>query len=174
MTENEFLRRIANGKADIVRLMLDILARTGSPYCVIGGLAVNAYTEPVVSLDLGVVIVAAQTGAVCAAAADAGLTVERFAHSINLASSQSDLRVQIQVDPRYQEFIARATPREVLGYTMSVARAEDVLAGKIWAFRDSARRPSKRQKDLADIMRLTETNPSLAAHLPPDIRERMI
>ena len=57
MTGKEFLNVLANGQSDIVQILLDIIAETASPYCVIGGLAVNAYVEPVVSLDVDIVII---------------------------------------------------------------------------------------------------------------------
>lgn len=60
--------------------------------------------------------------------------------------------------------------RQVLGYEMMVASLEDVLQGKIWAYTDVTRRKSKRQKDLADIMRLVENHPGLSDKLPADIR----
>jgi hypothetical protein len=44
-----------------------------------------------------------------------------------------------------------------------------VLAGKVWAYSDKTRRASKRQKDLADIMRLVETHPELQASLPDEV-----
>ena len=56
---------------------------------------------------------------------------------------------------------------------MKVASVEDVLQGKIWAYLDDQRRKSKRQKDLADIVRLIEVYPSLAEQLPAAIRERI-
>lgn len=52
---------------------------------------------------------------------------------------------------------------------MAPAALEDVLRGKIWAYRDGQRRRSKRQKDLADILRVVETHPELKAQLPPEI-----
>lgn len=173
MIGRKFMNAIANGETDILQTVLDILAETGAEYCVIGGLAVNAYVEPVVSLDLDVVVAAEKVEAVAAAAAKRGLTVERFEHSINLTSTGSDLRVQIQTDERYQAAIPRATEQDVLGYRMRVATVEDVLQGKIWAWLDETRRPSKRQKDLADILRLVETSPALEDALPPEIREKL-
>jgi len=62
MTGKEFVNRLANGKSDIVQVFLDILSKTGSRYCLIGGLAVNAYVEPVVSLDLDVVAAVEDVG----------------------------------------------------------------------------------------------------------------
>ncbi len=55
MTGKEFVHRLANDKSDIIRTLLEILSKTGSRYCLVGGLAVNAYVEPVVSLDLDIV-----------------------------------------------------------------------------------------------------------------------
>jgi hypothetical protein len=171
MTSRDFFNSLANGHADILQLLLDILADSGSGYCVIGGLAVNAYAEPVVSLDLDVVVATDGVDRMCAAAAAKGLKIETFEHSVNLSSAKSDLRIQIQTDKRYQTFIARSVPKTVLGYRMSVAAMEDVLQGKIWAYSDQRRRKSKRQKDLADIIRLVETHPELEDQLPGEIRD---
>lgn len=173
MTGKEFMRALANGEADIVQVLLHLLERTNAPYCVIGGLAVNAYAEPVVSLDLDIVVAAGVTEAICEEARQQGMKVERFPHSINLSSPRSDLRVQLQTDERYQDFVARATVKNVLGYDMRVARLEDVLQGKIWACQDASRRGSKRQKDLADIGRIVETHTELSASLPESVRKRM-
>jgi hypothetical protein len=57
-------------------------------------------------------------------------------------------------DPRYAAFVSGASQREVLGLSLPVAPVEAVLQGKVWAAQDPGRRPSKRQKDLADIARL--------------------
>ena len=61
------------------------------------------------------------------------MKVEEFPHSVNLSGSDSDLRIQVQTDPRYQSFIASATMQEILGYEMKVASLENVLQGKLWA-----------------------------------------
>ena len=171
MKGRTFMNAISNSEVDILQLLLDILADTGSQYCVIGGLAVNAYAEPVVSLDLDIVVAAENIDELCEEAKAKGLKVRKFEHSVNLTSPKSDLRIQLQTDSRYQEFIARSLEREILGYTMMTASMEDVLQGKIWAYQDKARRRSKRQKDLADIMRLIEVKPASANQLPPEIRE---
>jgi hypothetical protein len=173
MMGKEFLRALANDKADVLQTLLNLLRDTKSPYCVIGGLAVNAYVEPVVSLDLDIVVIAANRELICEKAKDQRFRIRRFEHSLNLSAKDSDLRVQIQTDERYQPFIARARSRQVLGYRMRVARLEDVLAGKLWAFQDETRRKSKRQKDLADIARLVEAHPSLGPELPAEVRRSL-
>ncbi len=163
------MNKVANGEEDILQILLDILNRTDTTYCVVGGLAVNAYVEPVVSLDLDVVIEMMDIDKVSKEAERNGLKIEKFEHSVNLTSFKSDLRIQIQTDPRYQDFLSRATLKEVLGYEMKVASVEDVLRGKVWAYSDKTRRMSKRQKDLADIIRIMEAYPSLEPLIPPSI-----
>jgi hypothetical protein len=173
MTGKEFVNSLANGKSDVIQILIDILSKTGSRYCLIGGLAVNAYVEPVVSLDLAIVPAAEDVGAICRAAKERGLKVEEFEHSVNIASETSNLRIQLQVDPRYQKFVAIAEDRDVLGYKMKVARLEDVLQGKVWAYMDKTRRKSKRQKDLADIFRIIERYPQLEQTLPQSLRDEL-
>ncbi len=173
MTGKEFINSLANGKSDIIQMLLDILSKTDSRYCLIGGLAVNAYVEPVVSLDLDIVAAVEDIEAICNAAKDNGLKVEQFEHSVNITSKSSDLRIQLQADPRYQKFVSVSEDRNVLGYKMKVARLEDVLQGKVWAYMDKSRRKSKRQKDLADIFRIIERYPQLEASLPQSLREEL-
>ncbi len=115
MTRKDFFNRVANGKSDVIQVFLDTLARLNVDYCVIGGLAVNAYAEPVVSLDL--VIAADNAEKVCETVAGV-FKVERFPHSVNLASDQSDLRIQLRTNSRYQDFLGGATVRQVLGYDL--------------------------------------------------------
>ena len=178
MNEREFTNKVTNSQEDFLQDFLDLLEERDAPFCVIGGLAVNAYAEPVVSLDL--VVISEQMDELVEILGQR-FTVHRFPHSINVSSPSSDLRIQLQTDPGYQDFIARASRRMVLGYEVSVAALEDVLQGKGWAFSDPTRRPfgyaqdrpSKRQKDLADILRLVETHPHLIALLPEPLREQI-
>ena len=101
------------------------------------------------------------------------MKVEDFPRSVNLTGSESDLRIQVQTDPRYQSFIAGATVKEILGYRMRVASLENVLQGKVWAFMDDTRRRSKRQKDLADISRIIEAYPELTTKIPQKVKDQL-
>jgi len=172
VTKKEFINTVAHGKVDVLEIFLDALSQQATAYCVVDGLAVNAYTEPVVSLDLDIVVAARDIEAICAVVAK-HFKIERFPKSVNLSSRKSDLRIQLQTDPRYQEFMRNATIKNVLGYEMKVATKEDVLAGKMWAYSDKERRMSKRQKDLADIARLIEAYPELADKIPVEIRDKL-
>lgn len=172
MTQKEFFRKVADGKRDLLQDFVDILKKKQVSFCVIGGLAVNAYTEPVVSLDLDIVIVVDRVKDVIAGLGK-NYKVKEYPNSINISSAFSDLRIQIQTDSRYQDFVERARNKDVLGYKLPVAAVEDVLKGKIWAAQDETRRPSKRQKDLADILRLLESKKSLVSLLPDSLKRKL-
>jgi len=173
MTGKTFFNSVTNGKTDIVSILISLLEETDSAYCVIGGLGVNAYVEPVVSLDLDLIVISERISDVRGAAESRGMKVEEFEHSVNISISGSDLRIQLQTDPRYQDFLSRAEHRDILGYNMSVASLQDVLRGKVWAYSDETRRKSKRQKDLADIMRIIEAYPEFRNELPPEIASQL-
>ena len=157
---------------DFLDELIALLQEHGIRYCVIGGQAVNAFADPLISLDLDLVVAAEQQSALEAVLGER-FQISRYEHSVNIAAPGSDLRVQFQTDPRYLAFVDRAAPRKVLGVELPVARAEDVLQGKIWASTDVTRRPSKRRKDLLDIERLVEAHPSLRKLVPAEILEKI-
>ncbi len=173
MTAKEFQKLVTGDKSDFLDRFLVLLGDKRIEYCVIGGLAVNAYAEPVVTLDCDVVVVASRL-AELEQALQSMCEVERFEHSLNLSDKQSGVRIQIQMDPRYQPFVSRSSKREVLDRRLPIADIDDLLQGKIWAYQDATRRASKRQKDLVDISRLIEARPALVAKVPEDIREKLL
>ncbi|MBI3664870.1 MAG: hypothetical protein HY236_01375, partial [Acidobacteria bacterium] len=85
---------------DFLDELVGLLAHHAVRYCVIGGQAVNAFVEPLISLDLDLVVAVDQLEMVEALMKD-HFRVERFKHSLNLSKPGSSLRVQIQTDPRY-------------------------------------------------------------------------
>jgi len=91
MTGKKFLNKVANNKEDILQIFLDILKKTKTAYCIVGGLAVNAYAEPIVSLDIDVVMENENIDTVSKEMQKKGLKVERLEHSVNLTSSKSGL-----------------------------------------------------------------------------------
>lgn len=159
-------------KADLLDELLALLQEHKISFCVIGGQAVNAYVEPLVSLDLDLAVAVDQIDQVRKLAAER-FHVEEFPHSLNISTPGSNLRVQIQTDHRYGDFVKRAWAREVLGLEMPVAALEDVLEGKVWAASDSTRRGTKRRKDLLDIERILEANPHLRVRVPDEILRQL-
>ena len=163
MSEEEFLAALTGSDSDL-RLAVEALRATGQSFCLIGGLAVNHYVEPVVTLDADFAITAA--GGVTKALVARGFQVQEFPHSINAQLPGSRLRLQITVNSRYAAFPARAVAGKVLGHEMPVACLEDLVQGKLWAATDPARRASKRAKDEADLVRLCESYPRAIAQIP--------
>ncbi|HTR35185.1 MAG TPA: nucleotidyl transferase AbiEii/AbiGii toxin family protein [Bryobacteraceae bacterium] len=160
-----FWKSVTMDKANLLEGVLTSLRDNHIRFCVIGGQAVNAYVEPLVSLDLDLAVAVDQIGQV-RAAMQQSFQVEEFPHSLNVSSPGSDLRIQIQTDPRYSDFVNRATDRDVLGVRLPVAALEDVLQGKVWAASAPERRPTKRRKDLLDIARILEANSRLESRVP--------
>jgi hypothetical protein len=148
--------------------LIEVLERLEIPWCMIGGLAVNYWSqEPLATADVHVVIAHERVQQAVEALETAGFKSKRFEWSINLKGS-SKVSVQISTEEFYQYFPARSIAADVHGILMRVASLNDTLAGKIVAWRDNARRASKRQKDLLDIMRLVESHPELKGGLPAD------
>ncbi len=168
-----FYRAVTVDESGFLDRLLEWLEAEGTRYCVLGGQAVNAYVEPLVSLDLDLALATDDLEGLLGRL-PYGFRIERFPHSVNVAAAGSDLRVQIQLDPRYALFVARAEVRDVLGRRLPVACLEDLIDGKVWAASDSKRRPSKRQKDLADISRLLESFPDLRQRVPADLLDRLV
>ena len=167
-----FWRAVTMDQSDFLSELVDLLSREQIRYCIIGGQGVNAYVEPLVSLDLDVVVGAADLSRMRESLPE-HYQVAEFPHSLNISAPGSQLRVQIQTDPRYAAFVDRASARQVLGVTLPVAAIEDVLQGKIWAAMDQDRRPSKRRKDLLDIERLLESFPGLRQQVPAEVLSRL-
>lgn len=168
-----FWKTIIMDQSNLLETLLSLFKEKGVRYCVIDGQAVNAYVEPLVSLDLDLAVAVDQLEEV-EALLKPHFVLKRFPHSLNLEMPGSDLRVQIQTDKRYSSFVDRASTRTVLGITLPVATVEDVLQGKVWAVLDPERRGSKRQKDLADIARILEKYPDLRTQVPQEIRARLL
>ncbi len=169
----DFWKTVTMDHSNLLETLIAFLREHKIEFCVIGGQAVNAYVEPLVSLDLDLAVAMRQIEAVESLLGQR-FTLKRFPHSLNITIPNSDVRVQVQTDERYSSFLEHATTRTVLGMDLPIAAIEDVLQGKIWAFSDTDRRGSKRQKDLADIARIIEKFPDLRDKVPQEIRARLM
>jgi hypothetical protein len=168
MTAEEIYDSVTNGGANDFATVAEILRRQ-SPWCLIGGLAVNCYVEPVYTVDADIVVVTEKLEAIVDELRAKGFDIQRFEHSLNARKPAGKLNVQFTQDKRYQDFIARAQLRDVLGQTIPVADLKDIVAGKVWAWSDPQRRLSKRKKDELDLIRVGEAYPELRGKLPAEI-----
>jgi hypothetical protein len=169
MTAEEVYELTTNGGATAFAKIVALCRQTG-PFCLIEGLAVNCYVEPVYTLDADFVVVVAHFEKLRQTLEAEGFTVSSFPHSTNAHAPTSQLRVQFTTDPRYQEFPSRAQEKLVLAAQVPVAAVDDVFQGKLWAYSDSQRRLSKREKDRLDLIRLAEAYPELRLRLPSELR----
>ena len=172
MTASEVFEAVTGSGSSDFAALVAILNRRGS-WCLIGGLAVNCYVEPVYTLDADIVVIASELPAIKDELMEAGFAVEAFPHSLNARMPKSDLRIQFTLDPRYQAFVEDTTVREVLGQQVPVASLAKVVRGKIWAWSDERRRLSKRKKDELDLIRILEVYPEVRDLMPAEIKSQL-
>lgn len=173
MTATEIFESVTNGGANDFAEVVGVLNRY-KPWCLIGGLAVNCYVEPVYTVDVDLVVVAANLERIARELESADFRVKKFEPSMNAQRSGSKLNVQFTTDPRYQEeFLGGATEREVLGMPVPVANLKDIVRGKVWAWEDEQRRSTKRKKDELDLMRIAEGHPELRELIPAEIVKQL-
>jgi hypothetical protein len=168
MTSSEIFEAVTGSGSSDFALVVGILNRRGA-WCLIGGLAVNCYVEPVYTLDADIVVIASELPVIKDELSNTGFSVEEFPHSLNARMPKSDLRIQFTLDPRYQEFVNDTAIRDVLGQHVPVASLANVVRGKIWAWSDEKRRLSKRKKDELDLIRILEAYPESRDLMPGEI-----
>jgi hypothetical protein len=169
MTERQFYDwQTAGGGGDVLRLV-EVLERLEIQWRMIDGLAVNHWAEEALATaDVDVVIAVDRVEHAVEALIAAGFQAERFEWSINLKGA-SKVSVQIRTQDFYKGFPSRGISADVHGILMRVASLKDTLADKIAAWSDKKRRPSKRQKDFLDIVRLVESHPKVKGDLPEEL-----
>jgi hypothetical protein len=172
MTESEVYESVTGSGSSDFAVLVGILNEHGR-WCLIGGLAVNCYVEPVYTLDADIVVAVTEIEAIKGDLAVAAFSVQEFPHSINAQMKGSQLRIQLTTDPRYQEFLDDTNLLEVLGEQVPVASIRNVTRGKIWAWTDQSRRPTKRKKDELDLMRILESYPELRDLMPEEISRQV-
>ena len=171
MTPKQFYDwQTAGGTDDVMRLV-DCLERADIQWCAVGGIAVNHWAaEPMVTQDVDLVVAAESIERAVKLLEDVGFKSERFAWSINFRG-HSKVTIQLSTEDFYREFPSRSVPADIHGILMRVASLEDTLKRKIKAWKDTARRQSKKLKDLGDIARLVESHPRLWELLDADLKE---
>jgi hypothetical protein len=172
MTESEIFEAVTgSGSTDFATVVRILNQHSG--WCLIGGLAVNCYVEPVYTLDADIVVVSSDLPEIKNELEVADFSVEEFPHSLNATMAGSDLRIQFTTDSRYQDFLNNTTLHEVLGQKVPVAALANVVRGKMWAWGDASRRLSKRKKDELDLIRIAEKYSELRGMMPPTIIQQL-
>ncbi len=172
MTETEIFESVTNGGSSDFALLVQILDRQRR-WCLVGGLAVNCYVEPVFTTDADIVVASSELSAIQAELIARGFDVTEHEHSVNAQMRGSELRIQFTVDQRYQKFLADTEMMKVLGELVPVASLENIVRGKIWAWSDPKRRVSKRKKDELDLIRIAEKYSELRILMPSEITAQL-
>ena len=170
MTAKEAFQQITKGGGDDFTKVISICEQIGD-YCLVGGLAVNCYVEPVYTLDADLVIHSKQLNTMRRLLEKDNFKIEDQPQTLNARTPGSDLRIQFTKDIRYQDFVSRSEVKEVFGMKVKVACLQDLVQGKIWAWGDEQRRLSKRQKDQADLIRIAENYPEIRKILPLELQK---
>jgi hypothetical protein len=166
-------------KEQPLRSVIAVLEATGTPYAVIGGIAMQLHSQqPRTTLDIDLAV---RTFAEIPrdALAKAGFVHEgRQAHSDNWRAPGDAPRAQrtaIQFsseDVGIDAAIAHARTVDAGGFQLRVASAGDLLVLKLAAAEEPRRRPGKRRQDLVDIITLVEEYPESGAQVP-DLQVRV-
>lgn len=163
---------VAEGSSSFAEVIA-VLEQAGTRYAVIGGLAINAYVEPVFTADADIVIALSEVDRFTEALSERGYTVEQYPFSLNFRRVGSDLSLQISTDPVYQGLLDRTVRKNVLDVQASVASLPDLVEGKIRAWSDPERRLSKRTKDQSDLFRIAERYPEMTVLLPERLKSQI-
>ncbi len=168
MTIEEAYEAISSGGASDFQEVIEACAASGD-YCLIGGLAVNHYVEPVYTMDADFVLAAHALAGLGDNLKAKAFVVEDFPHSLNLQKPGSKLRVQFTKDERYRDFPLDAVEGNIFGVTVRIASLENLVRAKVWAWSDPQRRATKRKKDELDLMRIAEAHPEFKPLIPEEI-----
>jgi len=166
------LGEMEHSKRSALLSLGQVLAAAGTPYAIIGGVALQVHqAEPRTTLDIDLAVTSLHA-IPSAELRAAGFTPRgRFSHSENWLSPDGT-PVQFTDDPALAPAIERARELELGPVRLRVIDVVDLLHEKLRAGSDPAHRRSKRLQDLADVQALLEQRPGLQAQLTE--AERML
>lgn len=156
-------------KESPLRLVTELLDREGVDYALIGGVAMQLrVAEPRTTLDIDLAVPRFSDVPRAALLAAGFEHTGRHEHSDNWrapAAEPDGLRTAVQFlaeDVGIEAAIAHAELTQLAaGLRIRVATPADLIVLKLAAAAEPARRPSKRQHDIADVLALMEEYPEL-------------
>jgi predicted nucleotidyltransferase len=162
-----------------LRQVVSVLEATRTRYALIGGVAVQLYSEePRTTLDIDLAV-ATFAEIPAAALTAAGFEHEqRFAHSDNWrapgdATRRERTAIQFSAeDVGIAAAIEHAARVDIGGLTLCLATPEDLVVLKLVAAEEGTRRMRKRRQDYLDILTVLEEHPDAAAKVP-ELKERL-
>lgn len=82
MTASEVFESVTGSGSSDFAVLVDAL-NTHGPWCLIGGLAVNCYVEPVYTLDADTIVVSSEVPTIKQELVEKGFSIHEFPHSMN-------------------------------------------------------------------------------------------
>jgi hypothetical protein len=166
-------------KEPALRTVVEVLEASGTPYAVIGGVAMQLHSrEPRTTLDIDLAV-RRFDDVPRDALLKAGFEHEgRFPHSDNWRAPGTGPRPQrtaVQFsaeDVGLDDAVARARVVDAGSFRLRLASPVDLLVLKLAAAEEPRRRPSKRRQDLVDIVTLSEQYPQASAQVA-DLERRV-
>jgi hypothetical protein len=165
-------------KERALRDLATVLSAAGTRYALIGGVAIQLYSEePRTTLDLAIAL-ASYDDIPRLKLEAAGFQQEGVhEHSENWRAPGTEPRkrrtaIQFSVDRLTSATVARAETFKIGDFEIRVATMADLVRLKLEAAEAPTRRPSKRLSDLRDILSLLEEHPEIEAEVP-DARRRV-
>lgn len=150
-----------------------VLDATGSPWVIVGGIAVQVHQdEPRTTLDVDVAVPSRTSLPEVELVAAGFAKTGEFAHSVNWLGP-GGTPVQFSDDPELAAAIPRARRVPLDDISLPVLAPLDLVRAKLRAAADSSRRRSKRLQDLSDALGLVERRPELADQLTPGERQQL-
>jgi hypothetical protein len=159
--------------------VIGLLDDSGTSYAVIGGIAMQLYSqEPRTTLDIDVGV--ARYDAIPRdALTKAGFTHEgRYPPSDDWRAPGSEPRAQrtavklLSEEVGIEAAVTRARAVDVGGFELRLALPADLLVLKLAAAEEPRHRPRKRRQDLLDIITLVEEHPVVET-VVPHLRQRV-
>lgn len=155
-------------KRPALTALASVLADAGTPYAIIGGIALQVHrAEPRTTLDIDLAVPRLELiprAQLRAAGFRPGVRRGHFSHSENWLGPEG-VPVQFTDDPALAPALERAIDIELDGVRVRVIGRSDLLHEKLRAGSDPAPRRSKRLQDLADAQGLLEETPPLRGEL---------
>ena len=156
-------------KETVLTSLVDVLDDVGTPYAVMGGVAIQLYTEePRTTADVDIAL-HTRDDIPRGELERRGFSYdglhrwsENWRGPAPLGTPRKQrISVQFSADDLMSASVDRAVPAQAGSLRLRLVTMEDLILLKLAAAAESSRRASKRLQDLADVTRLLEEHPGL-------------
>ncbi len=149
-----------------------VLRAAGTPYAVIGGVALQLYSEePRTTIDVDIAV-SSRDRIPREQLRAAGFAFEktyRWTENWRGPAGPGEVGVAVQFS-EHAGPVERAVHKRVADIDLALVTLPDLVELKLQAAEEAERRPSKRRQDVVDVMKLLDEHPELDT---PEVRARV-